>query len=132
MRFIACLLYIITSITLHQVAINVKFGIKNLGLEKAYQETCDVSYEALSDDQAFDKIVDIIFYSGFKAQTVSSRLDVIRDCFPSYKLVAKFAEDDIEKIISNKEMIKNRRKIDAAINAAMRIQNYCNHFEKDA
>jgi DNA-3-methyladenine glycosylase I len=54
-----------------------------------------------------------VFYSGFKAATVDSRLSVIRGHFPDFSTVAKYQENDIARIMADSKMIRNERKIRA-------------------
>jgi DNA-3-methyladenine glycosylase I len=71
-----------------------------------------------SDDEYYRIIVDVIFYSGFRAATVNAKIDTIHKHFPSYKLVADYDEMEINNILANKEMIRNRRKIEACVENA--------------
>lgn len=69
----------------------------------------------LTDEQYYRKLVHIIFYSGFRAETVSQRIGVIDRNFPSYATVTNYNEGDIQRIISDPQMIRNERKIRACV-----------------
>lgn len=55
------------------------------------------SYEnrVISNNDYFMLLVDVIFYSGFKASTVDKYLSVIHSYFNDYRKVAKFNRDQI-------------------------------------
>jgi DNA-3-methyladenine glycosylase I len=59
-----------------------------------------------------------VFYSGFRAQTVSDRIHVIDRHFPDYKTVLKYGEQEVQAILRDPEMIANRLKILACIENA--------------
>lgn len=92
-----------------------------------------------SDDEYYQIIVDVIFYSGFRAATVNSKINIIHGHFPNYELVANYSELEINNILADKEMIRNRRKIVACIENAKTIrviiqkhgsfQNYIESFK---
>ena len=71
-----------------------------------------------SDDEFYRIIVDVIFYAGFRAATVNSKIGTIHRHFPSYELVADYGETEINNILADKGMIRNRRKIKACVENA--------------
>lgn len=75
-----------------------------------------------SDDELFSKIMFVVFYSGFRAATVTKKADVIRGHFPDYQTVAGYGEADVRRIMSDHRMIKNERKIRAVIENARSVQ----------
>lgn len=76
-----------------------------------------------SDEEYYRILVDVIFYSGFRAATVNSKIDIIHGHFPKYEIVANYEENEINKILADKGMIKNRRKIVACIENAKTIRS---------
>lgn len=72
----------------------------------------------LTDDEYFRNLVHITFYSGFRASTVSEKLHIINQHFPNYLAVSDYGNKEIEAIISDEEMIKNRAKIQACLSNA--------------
>ena len=72
----------------------------------------------LTDNDIYQLLVMIIFYSGFKASTVEQKKKVILDYFNDFQEVAKYTENKIQEILSNKRMIKNQKKIRSAVNNA--------------
>lgn len=82
----------------------------------------DFETRILSDDQYFEIMVFVAFYSGFKAATVTSRRDVIKSHFPSVDVAANYTQDDVDRILSDKQMIKHRGKVESCISNAMQIR----------
>jgi len=64
-----------------------------------------------SNAQYYWILVYVIFYSGFKAETVSAKLDLIRHYLADYEAVANYGDDKINEILNNPDMIRNRRKV---------------------
>lgn len=92
-----------------------------------------------SDNEYYRIIVDVIFYSGFRAATVNSKIDTIHKHFPSYEIVAEYSENDINNILADKGMIRNHRKIKSCVENAKifkviiqkhgSFQNYIDEFK---
>lgn len=72
----------------------------------------------LRDDEYFQKLIMIIFYSGFRSTTVTNKGNVILGHFPNYRIVAEYTEEDFKRIFSDSDMIKNSKKIQSCINNA--------------
>lgn len=72
----------------------------------------------LTDDKCYEILVDVTFYSGFKAATVTKRRPAIREHFADYRDAAQFGKRDVERLLADKNMIRNRRKIEACISNA--------------
>lgn len=71
-----------------------------------------------SDEDYYRILVNVIFYSGFRAATVTSKLDVIHAHFSSYKIVAEYGEKETSAILADGKMIRNRRKVKACVENA--------------
>ena len=69
----------------------------------------------LTDEQVFEMLVFIVFYSGFRAETVNQKRDIIRGHFPSISTVESYTEQDINKILADPAMIKNRGKVKGCV-----------------
>jgi len=76
-----------------------------------------------SDDEYYWILVYVVFYSGFRAATVTARLDVIRKYFTDFRIVADYTESDIEQIMGDPNMIKNGRKVRACVENARTLRN---------
>jgi DNA-3-methyladenine glycosylase I len=73
---------------------------------------------AFSDDEYYWILVYVVFYSGFKAATVTAKLDLIRRYFSDFRTVADYTESDVERIMGDQNMIRNERKVRACIENA--------------
>ena len=88
---------------------------------KEFDEKFDVykNYEnkAMSDNDYYRLLVDIVFYSGFKASTVDKYLDTIHSYFSDYKVAMLYDLDKVEKIKNEPKMIQKKPKINQTITA---------------
>jgi len=89
---------------------------KNLATFKKIrkEERCDNDY--------FWVIVYVTFYSGFKAKTVTDKIEAIKNIFGDYEKVAKYDETEVKKIIDSKKVIGHRGKINGIIHNANQIK----------
>ena len=71
-----------------------------------------------TDDECYTMLVHIIFYSGFKAQTVNDKLCVIDEHFPNYRVVADYDEREVKPILNDPKMIKHEGKVKACVHNA--------------
>lgn len=71
-----------------------------------------------ASERFFRELVGVVFYSGFRAETVTSKMKTIQEYLGDYKKVAAFTEEDISHILSADNMIKNRKKIWACVHNA--------------
>lgn len=70
---------------------------------------------SLTDADFFNIIIAIIFYSGFKAGTVTKKIDIIRTHFPDFQSVSLYDDEKIHEIMHDRDMIKNEKKIKACV-----------------
>jgi DNA-3-methyladenine glycosylase I len=70
--------------------------------------------QQLSDDEFFWNLTMVVFYSGFRAATVTERLPAIKRHFPDWKTVAGYGDDDVRRMLDDPDMIRNKRKIQTA------------------
>lgn len=75
----------------------------------------------MEDNDYYKILVDIIFYSGFKASTVDKYLDTIHAYFSDYKVAMNYSDEQAEQIKNDSKMIKNKAKIYACIKNAIKI-----------
>jgi len=100
-------------------------GSKNLPKEKIQEELNQFKHfdgRTYSNDEYFSKLVEVIFYSGFRAATVTAKLDIIHAHFPNFEIVAKYSLPEIENIMTDSRMICNRHKIGACVDNAKVFQ----------
>jgi DNA-3-methyladenine glycosylase I len=103
----------------------LKVGSRNLPSDQIRSELEDYKHREgkhFADDEYYDKLVRVVFYSGFRAETVSKRLPVIHAHFPNYKLVAKFGDREVQAILIDEQMIKNRNKVRACVENAKTVE----------
>ncbi len=90
--------------------------------EEEFERTFDryKHYEkrVLTDDEYYRAMVDIIFYSGFRASTVDKYLAQIHYHFPSIETVVHYSNERIDEIKNDPKMLKNKAKIDACFQNA--------------
>ena len=72
----------------------------------------------LSTESYYRELVKVAFYSGFKASTVTSKMDIVLSHLGELSRVANYSEEDVQRILSAEGMIKNRRKIHACVHNA--------------
>ena len=72
----------------------------------------------LTDDLCFSILLNVVFYSGFRAATVTARMEAISHCFPNWHAVSDYQDDDVTAIMTYPGMIRNKRKILATIENA--------------
>jgi len=77
-------------------------------------ETADARLD-LDDDALFRKLVMVVFYSGFRAATVTAKKSVILGHLGDWRTVQHYTEADIDRIAADEEMIGNKRKIAACV-----------------
>ena len=99
----------------------IRVGSRNLPEEKIrarLDKFKELEGKAFTDAEYYWILVRTIFYSGFRAATVSAKLDVIQGHFPDQETVAGYGEDEVSRILSDPKMIRNRRKVQACIENA--------------
>jgi DNA-3-methyladenine glycosylase I len=103
-----------------------EIGSKKVPLEQIRAELEPYKHlegHAFTDDEYYTMLVHIVFYAGFNAQTVTNKLSVIDHHFPSYRLVADYTDDDVNLILNDVNMIRNRSKVQACIANAKEFRN---------
>lgn len=104
----------------------LRVGSRRLPLDKirSYLETFKhLEGKPFTDGEYYQVLVRVIFYSGFRAATVTAKLPVIQAHFRSYESVAQYGSDEIHAVLKDPQMIKNRRKINACVENARTFKN---------
>lgn len=73
---------------------------------------------SFSDDEFFWRLVCVVFYSGFRASTVTGRLPVIREHLGDYRRVAAYTADDVARVLADPRMVRNRGKVAGVVKNA--------------
>ncbi len=82
----------------------------------------------LSDNEYYEILIFVAFYSGFKAATVTSKSDVIKKHFPSLEVVADYGDTEIKAILNDPNMIKNKNKIAACVKNSKTFKKIIGQF----
>lgn len=90
---------------------------------RALEEEKQLTYVGKPDNYFFQRIVDLLFQSGVRGVIWERYEPEIRKEFANYDVekVAQFGEKDVERMLSNPKMFKNRLKIQACIYNAKKI-----------
>lgn len=103
----------------------INVGTKNLPEDQiranlnAYKH---VEGRTFTDAEYYSTLVSVVFYSGFRAATVTAKIELIRRYFPDYKTAAAYHDEDIHAILTDPSMIKNTRKIQACVKNARTVK----------
>lgn len=76
----------------------------------------------LTDELCFRILVEVVFYSGMRAATVTDRLPAIHGHFGDCRKAAQFDRMEIERMLNDAAVLRNRRKIEACIRNAQVMQ----------
>jgi len=99
----------------------IRYGSRRVpetDIRAAFDAYKTLAERELTNDLYFSILVHVVFYSGFRAETVTARIGAIDDCFPNLHTVADFHDDNVTAIITYPGMIPNKRKILACIENA--------------
>ncbi len=88
---------------------------------QSYRDTLEL-FSRETDDGFFRNHVAVIFFSGFKASIVEAKLPAICDAFPDINTVSAYGGDQIDALMGNPGLIRNRAKITAVIGNARSFQ----------
>lgn len=80
-----------------------------------YQQQMIEKFKNSNSEVFFQDMVKTIFYSGFRAMTVTGRLPIILKYLGNLNKVAAYNEDNVSYILADKKMIRNKSKIQACI-----------------
>lgn len=74
----------------------------------------------IDDTQAFELLTLEVFLPGLSWDLIQKKRDALKDAFCDFDpdLVAEFDEEDIEYLMNNPALIRNRRKIEAVVTNA--------------
>ena len=109
----------------------ISVGSRNLPEEKIrarLDKFKEFEGRIFTDAEYYWTLVCVIFYSGFRATTVGGKLDVIQGRFPDYETAAGYGDDEVSRILSDPEMIRNRRKVQACVDNARTFKSIVNQY----
>ena len=78
-----------------------------------------------SDKEYFERLTRVVFQAGMNWRTIEAKWPGFREAFSDFsiKKVADFTEKDVERLLKNKGIVRNRRKILATIANARELEN---------
>lgn len=88
----------------------------------------NLTFRKRTDDEYFHIIKLVIFYSGFRAETVTNKIEIINVHFPDYKTVSLYDDNQLTIILLDNAMIRNRNKILATINNARTLKSIVEQY----
>ncbi|MGB4843601.1 MAG: DNA-3-methyladenine glycosylase I, partial [Ferruginibacter sp.] len=103
-------------------------GLSDQSFTDEYSKYQNLSFNQKTDDEYFQILKLIVFYSGFKAETVTNKLDIINSHLPDYKTISLFGKEQIESMLADKKMIKNKLKIGAIVKNAKTFKSIISQY----
>ena len=97
-------------------------GLSTIEFKAKYAQYRELTFRNRTDDEYFEILKPIVFYSGFSAETVNARLHTINKHLPNFKAIMILDESQIAEILSDSEMLKNKRKVTATVQNALVFQ----------
>lgn len=97
-------------------------------LNKTYHDTA-YGFPIHDDNELFGRLILEINQAGLSWTTILKRQDFFRKAYDNFKIdkIARYKDKDINRLMNDSGIIRNRRKIDAAIYNA----NVIKHFQKE-
>lgn len=94
-----------------------------------YYHANDYGYSVPSDDLLFERLILEINQAGLSWNTILKKADAFRVAFDGFSIskVAAYQQADIERLMSDQSIIRNRKKIEAAIRNATVIRSLHEH-----
>ena len=81
-----------------------------------------------SDQELFEMLTMIVFYSGFRASTIESKEKIILRHLSDIDTVSQYTEKQLQNILADPEMIKNESKINACRANAKTFKNIVDKY----
>lgn len=79
-------------------------------------------FPVIDDQRLFEKVCLESFQSGLSWRTILNKRAAFRIAFDGFNLhkIALYTQEDVERLLNNADIVRNRRKIEAVINNAQR------------
>lgn len=79
-------------------------------------------FPVIDDQRLFEKVCLESFQSGLSWRTILNKRAAFRIAFDEFNLhkIALYTQEDVERLLNNADIVRNRRKIEAVINNAQR------------
>lgn len=88
---------------------------------QSYRGTLDYFFGE-TDDRFFKNHASVIFFSGLKVSTVEPKLQAIHGAFPDINTVSAYGDEQVDALMGNPDLIRNRAKITAVVRNARSFQ----------
>jgi len=84
-----------------------------------------------NDDAYFENMTRVIFQAGLSWKMISNKWMNFKKAFANFSIekVAKFGDDDLARLMADKAIVRNRRKIEATINNAKEFERIKKRWE---
>ncbi len=84
---------------------------------------CQVGKEPKDDREYFEQMTKAVFKSGFSWQVIESKWDTFQIAFAQFSIndVAGFDEPDVDRLLQDKGIVRNNKKVRATINNAREL-----------
>lgn len=102
--------------------IQIETGLKKEDFDKLFLNHKSLNKKTFTNEEIWKLFVNVIFNSGFKASTVTHKLNDIYEVFGDYKKMCLVKYEDINSLIKNKKIINNEKKIKAILNNAKKFE----------
>jgi 3-methyladenine DNA glycosylase Tag len=85
-----------------------------------------------NDDAYFENMTRVIFIAGLSWKMIDKKWPNFRKAFKNFSIneVASFGDKDIERLMKNPGIVRNRAKIVATINNARQFQKFIDSLDK--
>ncbi len=93
-------------------------AFNNIEFDRQYGRFKKFENKKRTDQEFFEMLIMIIFYSGFRSSTVENKEQIILGYFSNYEVVSQYTDKDIKIILADSKMIRNERKIKSCITNA--------------
>ena len=83
-----------------------------------------------SDDEYFERLTHVVFQAGMNWRTIEDKWNNFQEAFAHFSIdkVANFTQEDVERLMKNAGIVRNRRKILATIANARELKNVIKEF----
>lgn len=104
-------------------------SLPNNNPHKIYHDTM-YGFELTSDNDLFERLVLEINQAGLSWNTILNKMQNFKDAYSDFDIatIANYQYKDIERLLSDSGIIRNKLKINAAIHNAQVILNIQNEF----
>lgn len=91
---------------------------------------CRTGTHPSSDNTYFENMTRVIFQAGLNWRLIEKKWPNFQDAFENFSFdkVARFTDEDVERLMTDKGIVRNRRKILATIHNAKQFQKIAEEF----